>query len=854
MKLRNIGIIGLFSLQVLSVFAQTVNVSGYVKDAASGEMLEGTNIYSKSTRHGQRTNKSGFFTLSLPAQQKIELIFSYVGYATQTRWLVLSKDTVVNVKLKQNNWRLSDVNVYAPRRDFGIENSQMSAIELPVAQVRSVPALFGEVDVMKALQRLPGVQSGGDGNAGILVRGGDYDQNLILLDGSTLYNSEHLNGFVSALNADVIDNIIFYKGAFPARYGVRLSSIIDVGMKEGDYEHYHAALSIGMLASRVHITGPILKDKTSFNLAARVSYFDAIVQPLLKSISNKPDVLKPYSHMNYYDINAKIVHKFSDKDKLSAVFYLGDDVNNSAPTDSKQQYLTYEQASDKTSTYQYNNQKSNSTDNTWGNIVSSLYWTHRTNEHFSVNTNLSYSQYKYRLQIASNIKNQKNDVTDTSPKLINMYEENSHATYHSGINDAALTIDFHYTPNQHYDIRWGTKISNQEFTPIVNVYKWTYSKIWQSTGYEEEEQLVDTVLGKKQYLKTAAAYIENDWAITNRWKINIGLRYTLFAVREKTYHSIEPRVSLRWLFTDNMAFKISYARMAQGVHLLSSSNLIMPSDLWVPVTKDIHLTKADQWALGYNYEINEGLDFSIESYYKRMDNVIEYREGVSYMTASGNWQDMVAMGKGRSYGIEMLLQKKIGKTNGWIGYTWSKSLRKFDRIGQEISGGKEFYANNDRRNNLNIVLMHRFNKHWDMSAAWTYQTGKRGILATTALYGGTLNEYDPYGNITSNNYYKGGDQRGDIPDGTMYFRKFSRFYSYSERNGFKLPDVHRLDIGINYSIKHQTGESSIGLTIYNVYNRQNISNVYIGYDNNKTVLKGICQFPFMPSLNYTYKF
>ncbi|NDW12909.1 TonB-dependent receptor [Bacteroides sp. 214] len=847
---------GLLFLCCLRLCAQTVTVSGYVKDAASGAALQGVNIYAKSYRYGQTTDATGYFNLRLPAHKQVELTFSYVGYTKQVYSLAAERDTSLVVAMIQDN-RLPDVHVYAPRRDFGVNNSQMSAIELPVAQVNALPALFGEVDVMKALQRLPGVQSAADGNAGIFVRGGNYDQNLITLDGSTLYNSEHLKGFVSALNADMIENIILYKGAFPARYGARLSSVVDIGMKEGDFEHHHGSLNIGMLSSRIHLEGPIRKGTTSFNLGARLSYFDAIVQPLLEEVYDKPSALQPYSNMNYYDVNAKVVHKFSEQDKLSAVFYWGKDVSDSSPTESHQQYsmASKTESGKEELTNFYDNQKSNSTNNTWGNIVSSLFWTHVTNKQLRVNTNLSYSRYNYQLKMTSKIHNQQHvKDRDENLRLEYEYKEDSYAQYHSGIDDAALTVDFRYAPNAQHQLRWGAKASLQQLTPTVDVYKRAKTIRWGVDGYHEKEQLVDTILGEKQKLRTAALYIEDDWELTKRWKMNVGLRYTLFAVKAKTYHSIEPRVSLRYLLTDDMALKASYSHMAQGIHLLSSSNLVMPSDIWVSITKDVPLMKADQWALGFNYTVSKGIDFSVEGYYKEMDNVIDYREGVSYMTSSGDWQEMIALGKGRAYGVELFLQKKTGKTTGWIGYTWSKSLRTYNRLGQEISGGKEFYAGNDRRNNLNLVLSHRFNKRWEVSAAWTYQTGRRGILSTTAIYGGKVDEYDPYGVPTSADSYKHGDGYGDIPDGATYFRKFSRFYTYSERNGYKLPDIHRLDVGVNYSVKHQRGESVIGLSIYNLYNQQNVSNVYIGYDKNKTVLKGVCMFPFMPSLNYTLKF
>jgi outer membrane receptor protein involved in Fe transport len=365
-------------------------------------------------------------------------------------------------------------------------------------------------------------------------------------------------------------------------------------------------------------------------------------------------------------------------------------------------------------------------------------------------------------------------------------------------------------------------------------------------------------------MQTASLYVEDDWTLHPRWKANVGLRYTLFLVKGKTYQSLEPRLALRWMFAPNMAWKASYSGMSQGIHLLSSSNLVMPSDLWVAITQNTPPMNSHQWAVGYNWQITPSVLFTLEGYYKTMDNVLEYREGSSYMNVNADWENLAVAGKGRTYGIELLVQKKVGKTTGWIGYTWAKSLRTFDRSGQELNGGNEFYAGNDRRNNLNLVFSYRFNARWELSAAWTYQTGRRGILPTTHLFGGTPNESIGFISNTwsSNLEWERQQIFGVEDDENTRFLRYHRFYSYHERNGYKLPDVHRLDVAVNYSIKHPVGESKIGLSIYNLYNRQNIANVYIGYENvsrsyeNRTiaVLKGVCPFPFMPSINYTFKF
>ena len=703
--------------------------------------------------------------------------------------------------------------------------------------MKEVPALFGEIDVMKSLQRLPGVQSGGDGTAGIFVRGGNYDQNLITLDGSTLYNGEHLKGFVSAINAEMVDNVVLYKGAFPARYGSRLSSVIDIGVREGDFESYHGSASIGMLSTKVQAEGPIWKGRTSFNVAARASYFDAIVQPLLKSVYDNKKAMEPYAKMNFYDVNAKLVHRFSESDRLSAVFYWGKDVSNSSPTDSE---TKFESKSGEIRT------KKNETKNNWGNLVSSLYWTHTAGDRFLVNVNASFSLYDYRL--AQNVSGYYE-----SRKMVQIQrltEDVSETRYDSKVKDASITADFRFRPVAAHDLRWGVKGSLQQLSPIIHAYSYNYDY----TPTKETRMETDRTIGKRQDLLTASVYAEDDWTVAPWLVANVGLRYSLFSVENKTYGSLEPRASVRFLLTPAMALKLSYARMAQGVHLLSSSNIVMPSDIWVPVTEKIPLMRSNQYAAGVNYEIMKGLEASVEGYYKTMDNVLEYNNGASWLNCTGDWQSLVSLGKGRSYGVELMAQRTVGNTTGWVSYTWAKSLRTFDRPGQELNGGREFLAGNDKRHNFNIVVVQRLGQHWKLSASWTYQSGRRGILANTSMYGGVLQEWDPSFRPESSTL-KEQEYMQNRDDAAHWAEMPGMFTTYRERNNYKLPDVHHLDVGITYSVNHRRfGASEVNLSFYNLYNQKNINSVYIGTNNKKYVLKGICMFPFMPSLTYTLKF
>ena len=635
----------------------------------------------------------------------------------------------------------------------------------------------------------------------------------------------------------MVDNVVLYKGAFPARYGSRLSSVIDIGVREGDFESYHGSASIGMLSSKVQAEGPIWKGHTSFNVAARASYFGAIVQPLLKSVYDNKKAMEPYAKMNFYDVNAKLVHRFSESDRLSAVFYWGKDVSNSSPTDNE---IEFNSKSGETRT------KKNETKNNWGNLVSSLYWTHTAGDRFLMNVNASFSLYDYRL--AQNVSGYYE--SRKMEQLQRLTEDVSETRYDSKVKDASITADFRFRPVAAHDLRWGVKGSLQQLSPIIHAYSYNYDY----TPSKVTRTETDRTIGERQDLLTASIYAEDDWTVAPWLMANVGLRYSLFSVENKTYGSLEPRASVRFLLTPAMALKLSYARMAQGVHLLSSSNIVMPSDIWVPVTEKIPLMRSNQYAGGVNYEIMKGLEVSVEGYYKTMDNVLEYNNGASWLNCTGDWQSLVSLGKGRSYGVELMAQRSVGNTTGWVSYTWAKSLRTFDRPGQELNGGREFLAGNDKRHNFNIVVVQRLGQHWKLSASWTYQSGRRGILANTSMYGGVLQEWDPSFRPESSTL-KEQEYMQNRDDATHWAEMPGMFTTYRERNNYKLPDVHHLDVGITYSVNHRRfGASEVNLSFYNLYNQKNINSVYIGTNNKKYVLKGICMFPFMPSLTYTLKF
>lgn len=829
-------------LIAITAQSQEVVVNGKITDTQTNESLYGANIYVPQLKKGTTSDGQGQFNLQVPKGKKVELAISYVGYQPQTIHLHLENDTLLNIRLTRGT-QLAEVNVYADRIS-GIESSQMSAIEMPIEQVKKLPMLFGEADVMKAIQKLPGVQAAGDGQAGIYVRGGNYDQNQITLDGATIYNAEHLKGFVSAINPDMVNELTFYKGAFPARYGGQLSSIVDVGIQEGDMKKYRGELSLGMLSSRIDAQGPIWKDRTSFHIGGRLSYLDKIVLPMLESIADNKNATAPYTNLNYYDLTAKLTHRFSDKNRLSALLYMGHDTNDVNPNQNEMNINEADMEEKQTTKA--------GTENSWGNLIANLGWAYQPNGHFRMNTRMNYSSYRYNLKQ----KDYRYSEFNKGGKLDQLRIKDSYVLSHSDIDEVSMNMDFMLTSAKRHHLRWGAKASYQTFSPFIRVFEENYIKAWKDKEYKEYTSKTDTMLGNgKQELAVAALYLEDDWELTRHLKVNAGLRYALFAVPEKNYHSLEPRLSLRWLLREGMALKLSYAHMAQGIHLLSSTNLVMPSDIWISINKDIPVTRSNQWAVGYSQEIKTGFNLSIEGFYKQMDNLLEYREGYSPQLPANSWRENVVTGEGESYGVELFLQKNTGNTTGWIGYTWSKSLRQFDRPGEELFAGKKFYAGNDRRHNLNLVANHRFNEHWEVSLSWNYQTGRRGTLSTTTFYTGSSNNPNLSPGFVGDFYagYATNTVPGENLNTLSIFRYLPIARSYKERNGYQLPAVHRLDAGVTYTWKSGSLENKLNFSIYNVYNRHNVSNIYWGYENRETVLKGVCLLPFLPSISYTLK-
>jgi len=773
-------------------------VSGYMTDASSGESLISAALVDRHSGQGTVTNNYGFYTLTLPAGD-VGLSFSYIGYLDVEMDFKLVRDTVINVSFQPSPEFLAGASVTASRSEIGVRGTQMSAIEVPVHQIKRVPALAGEVDVIKAIQLLPGVQSGTEGSAGLYVRGGGPDENLLLLDGVPIYNVNHMMGFFSVFNADAIKNVTLYKGSFPARFGSRLSSIVDIRMKDGNDQSYHGSASVGLLSAKFQVEGPIVKGKTTFNVSARRTYYDVLSQPLLTLYQKLAD-LEEQARGGYYfyDVNARLTHKFSNRDKLYASFYMGDD----------KVYARIRMREDMYDT------RMNLGWN-WGNIVGSVRWNHIFGPRLFVNATVNYTQYRHKLDIGAVER-----YTDTHfPKD---YQDEFTLGYHSLINDLSAAVDFEFSPDPRHDIRFGATYIRHAFKPSVTTVRYG------ATDAARQASQIDTTFGDKNlFTAEAAAYAEDNWSVTRWLKLNLGLRYSLYATEGKTYHSVEPRVSLRALLTDNLSFKASYSEMSQAVHMLSNSNISLPTDLWVPATSLVEPMRSYQTAAGVFYSFDV-VDLSLEGYYKKMDNVLEYRDGASFFGSSTGWEKKVAMGRGWAYGVEFLAQKKTGRLTGWIGYTWSKSMRQFDREGNIINLGKPFPAKYDRRHDLSITAAYEISKKIDVAATFIYGTGICGSLALQTLsvlpgYSYVLDGYWPTSQI---DYLEG-------------------------RNNYRMPSYQRLDLGVNFKREFRNGNRrTISVSVYNVYNRNNPFIVY----RDGSDLKQLSIFPVMPSVSYNYEF
>ena len=780
MPIRMIRFLIVFFCSQTLLYAQVNKhtLSGIIRESGSGETLPGVSIYCDSLRIGVQSNAYGFYSLTLP-EGKHRIKISALGFSAIDSLITFNQNLRVDFNVGQGI-ALKEVVINAEAKKRISEESQMSVINIPVQQIKDIPALMGEKDVLKVIQLMPGVQKGSEGSSGIYVRGGGPDQNLIILDDANVYNAYHLFGFFSLFNGDALKSVELVKGGFPASYGGRLSSVINMQMKEGNQEEFHGEAGIGLISSRLVLEGPLKKKKSSFLISARRTYVDALIYPFLP-----PEQKGGYF---FYDLNAKLNYILTDKDRLYLSGYFGKD-------------KFY---------FNSNNDGFKLKGNlNWGNATGTLRWNHIYSGKLFSNTSAIFTNYQ--LGIGS-----REEFDSTYFDL----------QFGSAIRDYTIKHDFDFYPNSKHHIRFGGLAIFHRFKPSAVVVK-------------SSDALSAGISVNSIYTMESGLYVEDDWKISGRLKANIGLRVSHYVANKTSFTNPEPRVSARYSITEKSAVKASYALMNQYLHLLSSTGVSLPTDLWVPATRNLRPMQSQQWALGWAQELPKGINLTIEGYYKNMRDISFYKEGASFLLidnpegAQGiNWEKNITQGKGWSYGSEFLLQKEKGKWSGWIGYTLSWTYVQFD----SINFGKKFFPRYDRRHDISIVNIYKFNDRIKLSCTWVYGTGN-AITLPVAQYDAAPHNPAQIDNYSQYNF--------------IGFRN-----DYGEKNSFRMAPYHRLDVGIQFTKVKKRYTRTFELSFYNAYNRWNPFFYYIekGVTATQNKLMQITLFPILPSVSWSWKF
>ena len=754
---------------------QKVYLYGYVEAADSQERLTGVSVFVQNQKTGGQTNAYGFFSVAVVANAPFKLTIGSVGFKTQQMTLSIKKDTLINVRLNSTTQMLDEVtitdNVQPAAQTLG------SYHRLSVKSIERIPALLGERDVLKAIQLMPGVSGGKEGTVGLNVRGGSPDQNLFLLDGVPVYNINHLFGFLSVFNTDAVANVDFYKGGIPARYGGRLSSVVDVSLREGNNQKYQSKISLSPVASRLLFEGPIVKGRSSFLLSVRRSWLDFLTTPIaVISQSESRSVFK------FYDINFKANYLLSARDKLFVSYYNGrDGLRNSF------------QLGASSVNFNYN----------WGNNTFVVRWNHLYSQRVFGNLSLSHTNFNYVLQ---------NEQTDVN---------NFKSRFQSGIRDWALKYDWDIFLADNHNIKTGIALTAHRFSPEVQQIRTGRT----DTLYAPQAVVLATEL---------SVYGEDQLNITNKLSANLGIHLGFYRVENKTYANPQPRLSFKYQLNDHASVKLSAGRAAQYLHLLSNSSLGLPTDLWTSSTQKIAPQLSNQFSLGYYRSLkNNEWNFMAEGFYRTMTNVIEYQEGASFLNnASVNWEDKVAVGVGKAYGLEVMLQKNKGKLTGSLSYTLSRSERTFTDINQ----GRTFPYRYDAPHNVALNIQYELRTNKAFSVSFFFNSGAP-LQIEQAKYAGSFphNYWDPFA-LSPNPKYQ-----------SYYFRQLSLL---SDRNTYRTPAYHRLDINYRVVNPKKTGNRVWTFGVYNVYNRNNP--FFIFYDQSQ--LKQFSLFPIIPSFTYERNF
>ena len=783
-------------------FSQTATISGYVSDATSGETLIGANVYVKDGKQGTASNNFGFYSLKVPTGE-VHLRVNYVGYLVMDTTLVVTKNTHLNIKLREASTALSEVTIVGNRQSE-VKGMETGRLKMSMEDLSRTPTLFGETDLIKYAQLMPGVARGQEGFSGLIVRGGNQDENLYLVDGNPMYNINHLFGLFSTFNPDAIKTSNLYKGSFPARFGGRLSSVLDVRMKDGDMEKFSGTASIGLISSRLNFEGPLNKGKTSFNVSLRRTYLDLLMGAAFYFInkSNRESATedrfsedKPGYH--FYDVNVKVNHKFDDRNRLFLSLYMGNDVFD---------FRSKDFSTDKKLLLNENRAGAR-----WGSKLASLGWTHVFSDNLFANTNLYFGEYGSAI---SALDRQYSWTKNGERVLTYGFEYD----IKSGIRDFGIRSDFDWTPSNSHYVRFGGNLIRHIFRPNIETRD--------LSGQEIDEDMKNAIKSNPKDPISAnelSLYAEDEISWNDRFSTNIGVHASIIGVEGKQYYSVQPRLSARYAFLPNLSVKASYAEMSQYVHLLQTTIISLPTDMWVPVTKKIRPLHSRQTSAGIYWD-NGTYEASMEAYYKSLNHLIAYKDGASVFVTDVDWQERVAIGSGRAYGFEWLLKKTRGTFTGWVAYTLSWADRIFK--GGEVNRGLRFPDKYDNRHKLNIVGMYRLGKNIELSAAWTFASGNRMTI-----------QQEQYIDIN---------------------HKVTPFIN--QRNNYRMPDYHRLDLGLNIYRPKKNGRMGIwNISVYNAYMKHNSFLVNLEEHTSKdqqirNVIYSVAAFPIIPSISYTYKF
>lgn len=792
------------ALSVVAFCQERITISGFVKENGSQEQLPGVNVYIENSPYGTVTNTYGFYSLTIPVADTSTLSFSFVGYEKVSRTIVPVKNIELSVFLFTVN-QLEEVLVSARKQEDYVSRSvQMSKVEIPIQQLKKIPAFFGEKDVLRVLQLMPGVQKGTEGQTGLYVRGGGPDQNLIILDDAVVYNANHLFGFFSIFNSDALRSVELTKGGFPARYGGRLSSVLEMNMKEGSKEKLHGEGGIGLISSRLTLEGPISKGKSSFLVSGRRTYIDVLAKPFIaQSQKGSDSQVKPGYF--FYDLNAKMNYDLGKKDKLYLSGYFGRD-----------KFHANEKSSDSETRAGL----------AWGNATATVRWNHLINQKLFVNTSLIYSNFDFGVSSYSNEAGFNGSAGDEFS-----------LEYNSKIRDLGIKTDFDFYPSTKHAVKFGGQATFHKFVPSALAIAGSFL----DNPIERSVRPVNTL--------EAGIYIEDTWQALDALKVNAGIRVSSFQTKTKNYIRPEPRFSAALRLAKDLSFKASYAQMNQYVHLLSNTGLGLPTDLWVPTTDRIAPQQSQQVAIGFAKDLDRpALTFTLEGYYKVMNNILNYKEGSSFLSFNGenanelSWEDNVTSGRGWSYGAEFLVQKKTGRFSGWVGYTLSWTYWKFP----ELNFGKTFFPRYDRRHDLSVVGIYELGKRITLSATWVYGTGN-ALTLPIATYTGLRDNFTPR----------------VLPSGQTIIEWAGREVNeYGEKNSFRAEPFHRADIAIQFHKKKKRHERTWELGFYNAYNRRNPFFYNIDSESvtdgsvtrSKKSLKRYSLFPILPYFSYNFKF